>query len=429
MAEMGIRTPVLLGLAIIAVFFGGLGAWAALAPLDSASIASGRVVVEGNRKTIQHLEGGIIERIAVRDGVRVAPGDLLVQLEKTQPQARLAILLGRKAAAQALEARLIAERDGASSVAYPASLAGHSNNPDYAGFIEAQDNIFRSRRQALDGEISILTQRIAQFREEITGLHGQVRSEERQLALIRDELAGLRELFEKGFAPRTRILALEREAARIDGDRNQNIANIARAHQSIGEAELRINELKTSLAKEAIGLLRDVQAELFDLEEQALAAADVLRRTEVRAPIAGTVVGLQFHTAGGVVRPGEPLMDIVPSGEKLVIEAQVRPGDIDVIEAGQKAQVRFTAFNRRSTVPFDGEVETISADSLVDKATNARYYVARVRLADGFETQLEGKPLTPGMQAEVLIVTGAQTAMDYMLRPIERSLVRAFREE
>ncbi len=429
MAEMGIRTPVLLGLAIIAVFFGGLGAWAALAPLDSASIASGRVVVEGNRKTIQHLEGGIIERIAVRDGVRVAPGDLLVQLEKTQPQARLAILLGRKAAAQALEARLIAERDGASSVAYPASLTGHSDNPDYARFIEAQDNIFRSRRQALDGEISILTQRIAQFREEINGLQGQVRSEERQLALIRDELAGLRELFEKGFAPRTRILALEREAARIDGDRNQNIANIARAHQSIGEAELRINELKASLAKEAIGLLRDVQAELFDLEEQVLAARDVLRRTEVRASIAGTVVGLQFHTAGGVVRPGEPLMDIVPSGEKLVIEAQVRPGDIDVIEAGQKAQVRFTAFNRRSTVPFDGEVETISADSLVDKVTNTRYYVARVRLADGFETQLEGKPLTPGMQAEVLIVTGAQTAMDYMLRPIERSLVRAFREE
>ena len=424
-----VRLPVAIGFATIAVFFGVFGAWAALSPLDSAAIAPGVVSVDTNRKTIQHFEGGIVGEIKVRDGDKVVAGQVLIRLDDTRARATLELLRGRQVAASALEARLIAERDGKRKIAFPGWLVKARENPKSRETIGGQVNIFEARRNALVGQTSILNQGIAQYSEEINGLRGQIGSEDRQYELITDELKGLRDLFEKGFAKKPRILALEREAARINGSRSQNLARIARAEQSIAEARLRINELRTEMINQAVAELRDVQSELFELAERVKAAEDVLRRTEIRAPLDGTVVDLQVHTPGGVIAPGERLLDIVPSGERLVVEARVDPGDIDVVHPGLRARVRFTAFNQRSVVAIDGTVTSVSADSLVDERSGVSYYLARVELAEDFAKQRGDVTLYPGMPAEVMIVTGARTALDYFMRPIARSLNRAFRED
>ena len=424
-----VRLPVAIGFATIAVFFGVFGAWAALSPLDSAAIAPGVVSVDTNRKTIQHFEGGIVGEIKVRDGDKVVAGQVLIRLDDTRGRATLELLRGRQVAASALEARLIAERDGKRKIAFPGWLVKAREHPNVREIIGGQVNIFKARRKALVGQTSILNQGIAQYAEEINGLRGQIGSEDQQYELITDELKGLRDLFEKGFAKKPRILALEREAARIDGSRSQNLARIARARQSIAEARLRINELRTQMINQAVAELREVQSELFELAERVKAAEDVLRRTEIRAPLDGTVVDLQVHTAGGVIAPGERLLDIVPSGERLVVEARVDPGDIDVVHPGLRARVRFTAFNQRSVVAIDGIVTAVSADSLVDERSGLSYYLARVELAESFGKQPGDVTLYPGMPAEVMIVTGARTALDYFLRPISRSLNRAFRED
>ncbi len=426
---LNIGLPVGIGLATIAVFFGAIGGWAALAPLESAAIAPGVVSVDTNRKTVQHLEGGIVGEIRIRDGDRVGAGQVLLRLDDTQPRATLDLLRGRQVAASALEARLIAERDGLEKITFPDWLVKERENPKSREIIDGQVNIFESRRKAVVGKTSILKQGIAQYSEEIIGLRGQIKSEDRQLELITDELKGLRYLFEKGFAKKPRILALEREAARIKGSRSQNIARIARAEQSIAETRLRINELRTEMINEAVAQLRDVQSELFDLAERVKAAEDVFRRTEIRAPLDGTVVDLQVHTLGGVIAPGERLLDIVPSGDRLVIEARVDPADIDVVHPGLRAEVRLTAFNRRSLVPIEGTVTSVSADSLVDERSGTSYYLARVELAEDFAQALGDVSLYPGMPVEVMIVTGARTALDYFMRPISRSLNRAFRED
>ncbi len=426
---LNIRLPVAIGFATVAVFFGVFGGWAALAPLDSAAIAPGIVSVDTNRKTLQHFEGGIVGEIMVRDGDKVAAGQVLIRLDDTRARAALELLRGRQVAAGALKARLVAERDGKRKISFPGRLVKARNNPKWREIVDGQVNIFASRRTALVGQTAILNQRIAQYSEEINGLRGQIGSEDRQYELITEELKGLRDLFEKGFAKKPRILALEREAARIDGSRSQNLARIARAEQSIAEARLRINELRTDMVNQAVAELRDVQSELFDLSERVKAAEDVLRRTEIRAPLDGTVVDLQVHTLGGVIAPGERLLDIVPSGVRLVVEARVDPGDIDVVHPGLQARVRFTAFNQRNAVAIDGTVTSVSADSLVDERSGVSYYLARVELAESFGKKPGDLSLYPGMPAEVMIVTGAQTALDYFLRPITRSLNRAFRED
>jgi HlyD family type I secretion membrane fusion protein len=424
-----VRLPVAIGFAAIAVFFGVFGAWGALVPLDSAAIAPGVVSVDTNRKTLQHFEGGIVSAIRVREGDKVVAGQVLIRLDDTQARATLDLLRGRRVAAGALDARLIAERDGKDEITFPGWLVQAREDQKSREIIDGQVNIFNSRRTALAGQTSILNRGMGQFSEEINGLHGQIDSEDRQYELISEELKGLRDLFEKGFAKKPRILALEREAARIKGNRSQNIAGIARAEQSIAEARLRINELQTAMINEAVAELREVQSELFDLSERIKAAEDVLRRTEIRAPLDGTVVDLQVHTRGGVIGPGARLLDIVPSGERLVVEARVDPGDIDVVHPGLQARVRFTAFNLRSTVAVDGTVTSVSADTLVDDRSGASYYLARVELAEDFTNQLADASLYPGMPAEVMIVTGARTALDYFMRPITRSLNRAFRED
>jgi membrane fusion protein, epimerase transport system len=424
---MGIAGPIAIGGAIVALFFGVFGAWAAFAPLESAAVARGVISVETQRKTIQHLEGGIVAEIRVRDGDEVGAEETLVVLDDTQARATLELLKGRQRAAQALEARLIAERDGRTEIAFPAAVRDVTG-ADVAQLMRAQANIFTGRRQSIAGQTAILEQRIGQIQEEIRGLRGQTAAQAEQLALTNDEIASNQKLVDEGLSGKTRLLELQRALAEVTGDHSQSVASIARAEQNIEETRLQMADLKTNFINEAVQQLGVVQNDLLDLGEQIRSAEDVLRRTVIRSPMAGTVVGLQVHTVGGVVAPGQALLDVVPKGDRLVVEAFVDPQDIDVVEIGRPAQVRLTALTQRNLAPLKGRVTTVSADRLTDQRTGVDYFLARVELDEGQAAALGDDRLYPGMQAEIMIVTGARTTLDYLSQPIVDSFNRAFRE-
>ncbi len=416
-------------LIILGGFFGGFLSWAALAPLQSAAIAPGVLSVDGYRKTVQHLEGGIVSQILIQEGEEVEAGQVLIRLDDTSPRATLELLRGRWMVSSALEARLKAERDGASEISFPAKLVAEKYDPKVAEIIEGQMNIFKSRHDVLAGQSSILKQRASQLEAEIQGVRGQIAAEDVQLKLLKEEIADIEELYKKGFARKPRLLQLKRRAAEIKGARNLNEAQIARARQSIAESKMRAAELGTGMLNEAVQELRKVQSDLYDLRERLRAAEDVLRRTEIRSLVGGTVVNLQVHTPGGVIGAGAPLLDVVPRERRLIVEAQVNPSDIDIVRSGLEAQVRFTAFNQRHRPPASGTITSVSADRLTDENTGNDYYLARIQLAEEGQGAVEGDELRPGMQAEVMIVTGERTALEYLIEPFTRSLNRAFRED
>ncbi len=415
--------------AIVGVFLAGLIGWAAVAPLDSAAIAQGVVSIDGYRKTVQHLEGGIVGEILVREGAQVSAGQVLIRLDDTTPRASLELLHGRWLVASAWEARLEAERDGYDRIRFPEALTGLRADPKTRQVLEGQDNIFQARREALRSQVAILDQRAAEYRAEIVGIEGQIRSETTQLSLVEEELADVQMLYDKGLTRKPKLLQLRRRAAEIQGSRNLHRAQIARARQSIGATRMRASDLATTRRNQVVEELRKAQSELYDLHQRLRAAEDVLARTEIRAPLGGTVVDLRVHSAGGVIASGAPLLDIVPRDQRLVVEARIDPKDIDVVHDGLDAQVRFTAFNQRHRAPAAARLTAISADLLTDEASGQRYYLARVELVvDDAASAAELAELHPGMQAEVMIVTGARSALDYLLEPLLLSLNRAFRE-
>ena len=420
---------ILTGLLVVMVMFGGLGTWAALAPLKSAVIAPGVVTVFSKRKTLQHLEGGIVSEILVRDGDFVERGQLLLRLEDTRARANLAIIEGQLGVFRAREARLVAERDRAEAVVFPPVLVERAGDPKIAGSLRGEAELFAARKAALDGEVEILTQRVQQLEKQITGLEAQRRAKGKQLELIVEEVQGLQVLYDKGYAPKTRILALQRTAEQLAGERGEHVAEIARARTSIGEAELQKIQVAKTFREEVVTELREVQAKVFDLEERAVAAADELKRVELRAPQSGTVVGLDVHTVGGVLSPGQPILDLVPREDELVIEGRVAPQDIDKITPGQSSVVRLSAFDLRSTPELTGAVFTASADSLPDPATGESYYLIGVRITKEELDKLGNLVLVPGMPAEVFIATGERTAMSYLIKPLTDGLARALRDE
>jgi HlyD family secretion protein len=424
-----IRRPVLAGYLILALFFGGLGSWAALAPLSSAAVAPGTVRVESHRKTVQHLEGGIIAELEVGEGDRVARDQVLIRLDPTQAKARYEAVRNRYQSLKATEARLVAERESRARIRFPEELMSERANPRVAEILAGQEEIFDTRRRSFAGRSKILRQQVEQLRSQIRGLEAQVGSEARQIELIAEETADVDGLFRKGLERKARLLALQREAASLDGSQAQHMAEIARAEQAIGETELQIFNLTDRLAAEIAGELSDVQAQLVETEEELDAARDVLRRQDVRAPIAGTVVNLRLFTPGGVIEPSKPILDIVPQDDELLIEAEVRPLDIDVVKPGLEAQVRLTAFKQRSTPTLAGHVRHVSADHFVDERTGATHYKAEVRIDAEAQAQLDGLELYPGMPAEVLIMTGKLTLWDFLITPVKDSFARAFREQ
>lgn len=419
----------IVGMATIVLFFGGFGAWSATAPLTSAAVAPGQIIVQGNRKRVEHLEGGIVKEILHRDGDFVEAGEPVVRLDDTRARATYDLLQGQYRAALALEARLVAERDGADRIDFPPDLMEVARqDPKVAQIVVAQNNIFEARRSTLEGQIKILQQRIAQAREEIAGLEAQEKSEARQLALIDEELVDVEQLVEKGLQRKPHLLALKRTKAAIEGSRGEHLAEIARARQKIGEATLAILDLKNQKLNAVVDGLREAQERIADLTERVRAAEDILVRTTIRAPQSGVIVGSKVHTVGGVIEPGLPLMEIVPQNDKLIVETKVRPEDIDSVHTGLPAHVRLSGLNRRTTPSIDGEVVYVSADRLSDPETGIGYFRADVEV-EAASVDALGITLTPGMPAQVLIITGERTAFDYLISPLADRFASAFKEE
>jgi HlyD family secretion protein/epimerase transport system membrane fusion protein len=415
---------------VIGLGLGGFGVWAVAAPLAGAAIAPGVVSPDGSRRTVQHLEGGIIRRILVEDGSIVQAGDPLIDLEDVQARAGHDVLQARFHTLAAAQARLLAEQAGADDIRFPDWLI--EATADDATALEAmvaQRQLFRTRVQGLADRRAILAQRIAQLREEIAGLEAQIVTDGRQIALIADEIEGLDLLYRKGLAPKTRLLALQREQSDIEGERAERRARIARARQAIGETELQIIAQGTAFLDDTNEELSEVQAELAEVEQRLAASRDVLARTVISAPSAGTVVELRFHTPGGVIRPGEPVLDIVPADEELLVDARLSPLDIDIVAPGMPAQIILPAFKQRHLPRIEGRVRQVSADVIVDPHSGERYFEARIEVdaeqLAGIQPAIE---LSPGMPAEVYITTAERTMLDYLLQPVFDSLRRAFRE-
>ncbi|MDX2096083.1 MAG: HlyD family type I secretion periplasmic adaptor subunit [Alphaproteobacteria bacterium] len=425
------RPTIFIGLVLMFLLFGVFGLWATLVPLASGAIAPGRVASESSRKEIQHLEGGIVKEILVRDGDSVTLGQPLIRLDSTNAKARRDQVLGDYLAAKASEARLIAERDGKDAISFPTEyLTQESSNPKVKEALETQRRLFATRRAAMEGQISVLNQRAAQSGDEIRGLRDQVSAASTQINLLAQEIAVVQGLLASGNATKPRLLALQRQQADLVGQRGQAQALISRANQTISESKTTILNLKNDALNRIIAELKDTQVQLSSLEEQARSTSDVARRVEITAPLAGTITGLSIHTIGGVVRPGETLMYLVPSDDRLIVEARVAIEDVDVVQAGLIAQVRLTAFKSRYLRPIKGKVLTIAADRFDDKNTGESYYIARIEIPQQEIAALgRGITLTSGMPADVLIVTGNRTMLSYIMQPIRASFGRAFHDQ
>lgn len=418
-----------IGFMILLVTFAGFGGWAAVAELDSAAVAAGVVTVESYRKTIQHLEGGIVKDILVRDGDRVRNGAILLRLEDTQARARLEIIRSQYLAARALETRLIAERDQQTKLAFPEELLSLRQDSRVRETLDGQERAFKTRRDALQGETALLEQRIEQLHAQIGGLEALQQTEQKRLDSLRRELQDFRRLQQSGYTDKLRLLELERDIAKLEGEQAGHLADLAKTRMQVGETKLQILQLHKQLQTDVVAELRDTQTKLFDLIERMRALQDTVERTEIRAPTDGTVVGLNVHTIGGVVATGTPLLEIVPQGEQLLVEAKVQPTDIDKVHPGLEADIRFTAFKLRTTPVVEGKILTVSADRLIDSDTKYPYYLARIQVtAQGME-RLKELALLPGMPAEVIIKTGERSLLNYFVRPLLDAFARSFRED
>lgn len=425
------RSIILIGIALMVLLFGVFGVWASLVPLSAGAIAPGRVVAESNRKEIQHLEGGIVKEILVKDGDVVKAGQPLVRLDSTNAKARSEQVLAQYLAAKATESRLIAERDGLEAIPFPEEyVKQEATNAKVKEALETQRKLYATRHDALEGQISVLNQKIAQSADEIRGYKEQVTAASTQIGLLGQEIETVEGLLKTGNALKPRLLNLQRQQADLMGQRGQAQAMISRANQTISESKTSILNVKNDFMNKVVAELKETQVQLSSLEEQARATSDIARRVEVTAPMAGTVTGLKVHTIGGVVQPGEILLSLVPADDRLVVEARVAPQDIDVVHAGLTAQVRLTAYKTRYLRPVEGKVMTVSADRFDDRQTGESYYTARVEIPQR-ELLALGKDikLTSGMPAEVLIVTGTRTMLSYVVRPIRESFGHAFHDQ
>lgn len=424
-----VHMPVLAGSAALLLFFGGFGVWASTAPIAGAAVAAGTLVVSGQNKVVQHLEGGIITDILVEEGSRIEIGAPVLVLDRTAAAANLARMTERRDTLMALEAKLLAERDSLDEIRFPQQLTDQTADPLIVRLLEDERTDFVARLSRHRDEIGILEKKIQALEEKIIGIEAQNEAVIEQMGLMEEELQGLSGLMKDGLTTQERLLALKRARASLFGDKGENLAAIATARQDIAQTEQQIQHTRTTRQEEASKQLTQVRASLQDVENQIKAARDILNRIVVRSPISGTVIKLGVSTIGEVIQSGQKLLEILPEGAELLVEARVHPEDIDVVSVGQEASIMFGALNRRTTPVAKATVEFVSADILVDEATGQPYYLTRLGLSDIGEAGISILDLYPGMHVETFITTEDRTFLNYLVRPIMDSFSKAFREE
>lgn len=425
----GVDRHLWLGLVVVLFLVVGCGGWAATAALNGAVLAVGTVVVESHAKRIQHPEGGVVGEIRVRNGQKVEASDVLLRLDDTVTRANLAVVDTQLVELAARRARLEAERDSRPEIRYPDELLSRRAEENAGRAIDGEISLFNSRRAAQQGQVLQMRARIEQLVDEAAGLSAQIEAKSAELVYIAEEIAGATELLAKGLTPLTRLRSLQREKVRIEGERGQLQAELARSRGRTSETELQIIQIDQDMRAEVIKDLREIEGKWAELQERRIAAQDKLTRVELLAPISGVVHELATHTVGGVIAPGETAMLIVPEHDKLVVEIHVNPVDIDQVALAQPAMVRLSAFSQKTTPELKGEVTRIAADLTKDEKAGTSFYVVQVALPAQEIEKLNGLHLLPGMPAEVHLQTGQRTALSYLVKPLRDQIARAMREE
>ncbi|WP_310542935.1 HlyD family type I secretion periplasmic adaptor subunit [Phenylobacterium sp.] len=425
-----LQQPMIIGAAVVAIFVVAIMLWAAVTPIRSAILAPGLVRVEANRKVIQHQIGGTVKAIPVREGQRVALGQPLLLLDDVQARASVDVFQNQSDALMAQSARFEAEATGRRAISFPASLTGRLADPRVAGLIQDQQLLFSTRLQFFDSQADVLNQRQSQIESQISGVQAQLDALEESVRLTREELAGYQTLYEKGYAPKTLILRYDRTLADLAGRRGALNAEITRLRQQKGETRLQLNSLRDQRVSEAAEGLRQMQSSQSDVSPRLTAASQVLTHSIVRSPADGYVLDLSPSTVGGVITPGQVLMNIVPANAPLIVTARIKPADIDNVRVGMQAQVRLTAFNFQKVSPVMGDVIAVSADQLSDAKTGEGYFRADVRIPPQELAKLpKGAKLSPGMPASVSIVTGTRTILSYVVSPLTDTIRDSLRED
>jgi HlyD family secretion protein len=428
-ARRSIRLHLIIGLAVVIVLAGGFGGWASTVQISGALIAPGAVVVDSNVKKVQHPTGGVVGEVRVRDGDTVKAGDIVVRLDDTVTKASLAIVVKTLNGLYARAARLEAEQRGDSTLTFPPQLTDRASDPDVQNVMVSETKLFEVRVHGRAGQKAQLRERVLQLNEEIGGLTAQEAAKEKEIALIEKELIGVRQLYEQHLVQLTRLTTLERDAARLNGERAQYISSRAQAKGKITETELQIIQVDKDMVSDVSKDLRETNDKIGEFVERKVTAEDQLRRVDIRAPQDGMVLQNTVHTVGGVITAGDAMMMIVPQADDLSVEAKVDPKDIDKLQIGQKTLMRFSAFNQRTTPELTGAVTRVSADVTTDQRTGQSYYTIRVSLPPAEVARLGDKnKLIPGMPVEAFVQTGDRTMLSYLIKPLNDQLMRSFRE-
>jgi HlyD family secretion protein len=428
-SQTSINRHVIAGVLIVLFLGFGVGGWAATSEITGAVIAAGQVVVDSNVKKVQHPSGGIVGELNVRDGDRVKAGDIVVRLDDTVTRANLAIVTKGLNELTARKARLEAERDGVSTVTFSKDLLAQRGDPDVASALESETKLFNARRLARESQRAQLRNQITELGEQIQGFDAQQRAKQKEIQLIQRELDGVLDLYKKNLVQLSRLTQLERESARLEGERGQFVAAIAQAKVKVSDTELQILQIDQDLASEVGKELREIDGKIGEFVERKITAEDQLKRVDIRAPQDGTVFQSTVHTIGGVITAGEPIMLIVPEADNLAVEAKANPADIDQLQIGERAMLRFTNFNQRSTPEIFGQVTRISADTSTDQRSGISYYTVRVSMPPAEVAKLGDVKLVPGMPVETFVETGNRTVLSYLAKPFTDQLKRAFREK
>ena len=414
------------GYAVVLFVFVGFGGWAAFAPLESAALGQGTVQVEGSRKPVQHLEGGIVAEVYVANGDYVEESEILIQLDIKQLAAQKSITEGRRWAKQAAVARLESERDGLQEVKFPSALLEQEDQRARTA-IKNENALFQARYVDREGEISVVERRISQLSEQISGNEAVRIAKESVASSLETEVTDLNELLKEGYVDKQRIRTLERSLAQTLGEIADLKATTAAIKVTIEEAELQILQINKRFVTQVVDSLTRAQEELFDLDQQFVAISDRVSRSTVRSPVSGYVLALSANTVGAVIASGQEIMSIVPDVGRLIIDAELSPMDIDRIRVGQEAEVRFAVFKDAYTIT--GKLVKVSADSLVDEATGKAYFEAKVELLEEDLQLLGDDQLVPGMPADVLVKTGNRTLLGYLTSPLQRMFENSLIED
>lgn len=427
--DQRLKRTMRVGGGIVAVFLVGFVIWAAVSPIDSATSAIGMVRVESSRKVIRHLGGGTVRGIYVKEGQRVAPGQVLLTLSDVQPRMTSDVIQNQYDSYLAQSARFQAEASGRKSLTFPAELTSRASDARVAGILRDQTLLFTTRLQYFDSQNDILGQRVEQIQTQMQGVQAQIDALDDSVKLTNEELGGYQTLYEKGYAPKTLILRYQRSLADLAGRRGGLVSDLNRLRQQVGETRYQLAAQKDQRISQAADGLRQMQSGLEDARPRLTAAQQMLNDSTVRSPVDGYVLNLSQHTVGGVIGPGEMLMEIVPADSPMVIQVQIRPQDIDHVRVGLKAKVRLTAFNARKVPPVEGVVRTVSADQLENQKTGQAFFVAELTISPSELSKLpKGSRLTPGMPAQAMIVTGRKTILSYVISPLTDTIGDAMRE-